>query len=112
MFPAGWPGFALLLLRASVAVSTFLGSGGYGQHHAYWFVLVLLLLSAALCAGFLTPLAALVAFALQLSRFSHGGLGTAALLLDSLSLSMLGPGAYSVDAHRFGRRLVVIPPSE
>jgi hypothetical protein len=25
-------------------------------------------------------------------------------------LMLLGPGAYSFDAHRFGRRLVILPP--
>jgi hypothetical protein len=32
------------------------------------------------------------------------------LSLDALALALLGPGAYSVDSRRFGRRLVVLPP--
>jgi hypothetical protein len=111
MFPTGWPGFALLLLRASVAVSPLLGTEGHSQHHPYWYIFVLVL-ATALCCGFLTPLAALVVFALQLNRFGHGGLETLVFLFDALSLSMLGPGAYSVDAYRFGRRLVELPPGK
>ena len=31
-------------------------------------------------------------------------------VLDALALVLIGPGAYSIDARRFGRRLVVLPP--
>ena len=31
------------------------------------------------------------------------------LLLDAAALGVLGPGAYSVDARRFGRRVTVLP---
>jgi hypothetical protein len=34
----------------------------------------------------------------------------AVAILDALALALLGPGAYSVDAYRFGRRIVVPPP--
>ena len=112
MFPAGWPGLALLLLRVSVALSTFLASGGYGQHLASWRGLGLGLLSAALSAGFLTPVSALLALAVQLIRFTHLDVGPLVLILDSLSLAMLGPGAYSIDAYRFGRRVLVSTQKE
>jgi hypothetical protein len=32
--------------------------------------------------------------------------------LSALALVMLGPGAYSIDARRFGRRVVVLPPHD
>jgi uncharacterized membrane protein YphA (DoxX/SURF4 family) len=42
------------------------------------------------------------------------GLDTASFTLlfaiDALALALLGPGAYSLDSRRFGRRLVVLPP--
>jgi hypothetical protein len=31
-------------------------------------------------------------------------------LLLSLAVAMLGPGAYSLDAKMFGRRVVLLPP--
>jgi hypothetical protein len=34
----------------------------------------------------------------------------ASLLLNSAALALLGPGAYSVDARLFGRRVLVVPP--
>ena len=42
-----------------------------------------------------------------------GDLGAAVTVLvfalNALALALLGPGAYSLDARRFGRRLVVLP---
>ena len=32
--------------------------------------------------------------------------------LDAAALAMLGPGAYSLDARRFGRRVIHFPPEE
>jgi uncharacterized membrane protein YphA (DoxX/SURF4 family) len=74
----------------------------------------LTLLSACLCAGVLTPILAILAMlfhVLAWSSLSNDGAGmTAIALLDALALALLGPGAYSIDAHRFGRRVVVLPP--
>jgi hypothetical protein len=37
--------------------------------------------------------------------------GCAAIaILNALALALIGPGAYSIDARRFGRRIVVLPP--
>ena len=35
---------------------------------------------------------------------------TALVCLDALALALMGPGAYSIDSYRFGRRVVVLPP--
>jgi hypothetical protein len=74
----------------------------------------LVLLAACLCAGFLTPIVAILALSVQVlvwSSLSVDGAGmTAIALLDALALALLGPGAYSIDAYRFGRRVVVLPP--
>jgi len=71
-------------------------------------------LCACLCVGFLTPMVAILALlfhALAWSSPSIGSAGTTAIaVLDALALAMLGPGAYSIDAYRFGRRVVVLPP--
>jgi hypothetical protein len=69
----------------------------------------------ALFAGFLTPVAAVISVLFQLwilSILGASGAGLVSLtILDSLALALLGPGAYSVDSYRFGRRVVVLPPS-
>jgi uncharacterized membrane protein YphA (DoxX/SURF4 family) len=74
----------------------------------------LTLLCACLCAGFLTPIVAILAMlfhVLAWSSLGSDGAGmTAIALLDAVALAMLGPGAYSIDAYRFGRRVVVLPP--
>ena len=75
-----------------------------------WVLLAVIPLAAALCAGFLTPLAALVAVGVQLIRFtpSHASvLSLSVPILNTLALAILGPGAYSVDALLFGQRLLL-----
>lgn len=70
----------------------------------------MILLGTALCAGFLTPVAALLAVALQLLRFTSSNASLVCLsviILNTLALAILGPGAYSVDALLFGRRLLL-----
>lgn len=113
MFPRGLPGLALLLLRASVAIALVLEDYAHrralssGMHGAA------ILLSTALCAGYLTPIAAALALlfhGLIWSRLGVGAAGGAIILfLDAMALALLGPGAYSIDSYRFGRVLVVPP---
>jgi uncharacterized membrane protein YphA (DoxX/SURF4 family) len=114
MFPPGWPGLALLLLRGSVATAVLLEGYSHRQVLSGWMLGALDLLSACLCAGFLTPIVAILALLFHLlawSSLSIDGAGmTAIALLNALALAMLGPGAYSIDAYRFGRRVVVLPP--
>jgi hypothetical protein len=70
--------------------------------------------------GTLTPAAGLLAAALSLARgvlppaVASGGPSdgsSLALLLFSMgvSVALLGPGAFSVDARLFGRREIVVP---
>jgi hypothetical protein len=47
---------------------------------------------------------------LALGSGVEAGAVTIVLSLDALALALLGPGAYSLDSRRFGRRLVVLPP--
>lgn len=117
MFPPGGPGIALLLLRISVAarfVFTVAIRTDSSSNHPLFFVAALLI-GLALTIGVLTPYLSFILCVYALvSLFGAGGhldvLLFAALLLNSAALGLLGPGAYSVDARLFGRRVVVVPP--
>jgi uncharacterized membrane protein YphA (DoxX/SURF4 family) len=64
--------------------------------------------------GFLTPFAAALALVFRVVAWAslgdHGIELHAVAILDALALALLGPGEYSVDAYRFGRR-IVLPPT-
>ena len=113
MFPPGLPGIGLLLLRSSVAIALVLE--GYDHRQPGWIPAAAILLSIPLFAGYVTPIAAGVGLLFHGLIWLTSGGGSAALLsivsLDILALALLGPGAYSVDASLFGRRIVVLPPS-
>jgi uncharacterized membrane protein YphA (DoxX/SURF4 family) len=115
MFPPGLPGLALLLLRGSVALALLLHDYSYRAALPPWVHGAAILISLVVSVGYLTPIvasAALVAHAVI--WFAMGAVADAAPLslifaLDALALALLGPGAYSLDSRRFGRRLVVLP---
>jgi hypothetical protein len=110
MFPNGLPGIALFILRLSVTVALL--PEVRAQQHAITGVTIIL--SAALCAGVLTPICAVAALATHIAVWCVLGppnIGVAAMVvLDIAALALLGPGAYSVDSRRFGRRTIVLPP--
>lgn len=116
MFPPGWPGLGLLLLRVSVAVPILLDSYGNRNELPGWARIALVVLSATLSVGFLTPMVAVFALAVRLVSLISVNDGSeqavCMTMLSALALAMLGPGAYSVDAVRFGRRVVVLPPHD
>ena len=109
MFPPGWPGIGLLLLRMSVAAACLLA---YIQCEtlAAWVLATLIPMTACLCAGALTPLAAVLALALELNAAANlraNGAGLVIItIIDAAALALLGPGGYSLDALRFGRRVI------
>jgi len=115
-FPHGWPGFGLMLLRLAVALSAFLNTYAIQEQLSGWELIALVLLSVTLSVGFLTPMVALLTPVLRLvgpTSLTAGSAGALCIaILSALALAMLGPGAYSIDAYRFGRRVVVLPPRD
>ncbi len=116
----------MLLLRAVLGLTLLLQGACYvglaGPAVAAWVVgLAAMAVGAALLAGFLTPIAAIIA------GLGAAGVGLSALpvctrnMFDSslaillaatilVAILLMGPGSFSVDARLFGRREIIIPP--
>lgn len=115
MFPQGAPGVALLLLRLSVAAILLLDVAKCSRVSSILLLCaVVLLMSVSLSIGFLTPyisvVACVAAFANLLIGFNSGNLIYIVPMIDAAVLTLLGPGAYSLDARLFGRRVTVVTP--
>jgi hypothetical protein len=112
MFPGSSAGAGLFILRLS-AVGSILGcayaQSGFGS--AGWAELAIGALVSLIGVGFLTPVASGVGLLLELFYLLHSrginALHVALALLITLSLALLGPGAFSLDARFFGRRRVI-----
>jgi uncharacterized membrane protein YphA (DoxX/SURF4 family) len=116
MFPPGAPGTGLLLLRISVAATLVLiVANRTGLSPIHPFFLGALLVSLCIIIGVVTPYVSLIVCVYALVSLFAGSsqlyeLVLVSLLLTSAALALLGPGAFSVDARLFGRRVVVVPP--
>jgi uncharacterized membrane protein YphA (DoxX/SURF4 family) len=114
MFPPGWPGIGLLLLRFSVALSLLAEGIGHRQDLPVWLQASTLLLSLCLFAGYLTPIVAAIGLVIHGVIWWRLHVGAAIELvvsLDLIAIALLGPGSYSADAIQFGRRVIVLPPT-
>ena len=112
IFPDGAAGVALFVLRLCAAGSLLMSVSAHGQLiSSNWIVLGLVSILILLGIGALTPIACVVAGLSEiLCVFYTAGaerLCTTLAVLVVLSLALLGPGAYSVDAKMFGRRRIV-----
>lgn len=111
-FPNGWPGTGLLLLRLTAGLSLVIGElsqlAGFSEStilglHVARFSAALLLIT-----GFWTPVAGVAQAVVEVWI----GIGEHSMALHiivasiGLSLTMLGPGAWSVDARLFGRKRI------
>jgi uncharacterized membrane protein YphA (DoxX/SURF4 family) len=115
MFPGGWPGAGLFVLRLAAAIPLIIGGSlavrdapQLGLHAMYFATIGVGIL---LLVGLWTPVAgALQAIIEAWIFFSRGDGANLHLLLAALgvSLVMLGPGAWSVDARLFGRKRIDI----
>ncbi len=112
-FADGWPGAGLLLLRL-LAGSGLLHGGILSAPSAFNTAQVVppILATASgvmVVVGLFTPFAGIMAAAVEVwIALSHAGyrwqqIGVAALCL---SLAMIGPGAWSIDARLFGRKQI------
>jgi hypothetical protein len=110
MFPGGAAGTGLLLLRCSVTAA-LLSDGTAHWNLALIWLIIGLLLSVGLLTGFQTPYcsSASCLFELYTFCFVQHEIHLALAILDGVALALLGPGAYSVDARIFGRRLLIVP---
>ena len=115
-FPNAWPGTGLLLLRMAAGLPAIADgaravAGGFGSPTA-WLHILELAGGTLLFLGLWTPLGgALQAGVLGWLAFRHGALNTAAPIIAvvGVSLAMLGPGAWSIDARLYGRKRIDIP---
>jgi putative oxidoreductase len=110
-FPNSWPGLGLLILRfatglslAAVAQDNLADTAGLLARCAVAGVAVLIWI------GLWTPLAAVVAAAIQILAITLGhkfNLSMIVFAAVGLSLAVLGPGAWSCDARLYGRKRII-----
>jgi uncharacterized membrane protein YphA (DoxX/SURF4 family) len=112
MFPGGWPGAGLFVLRLAAAIPLLIGGGSefWGMPpDALYVRFIGVGVGGLLLAGLWTPVAGALQGLIEVwIAFSRGGGGGVHILLAALgvSLIMLGPGAWSVDARLFGRKRI------
>ena len=114
-FPEGWPGTGLLVVRVVAAIPV-VQQGIAELLTAHQNTQVILELVAAcpaalLLVGLWTPVAGVLMAVAELCLvLSHASDPWMHVRLGALgaALAMLGPGAWSVDAHLFGRKRIEI----
>ena len=124
MFPGGWAGVALLLLRSGVGLTAAFQGGAYlatGGGVLPWLIgFSALAIGLLLVMGFLTPaVTVLSGFGAAASAYSWLPLPASNLFdtrlpviligVMAVAIVMLGPGAFSLDARLFGFREIIIP---
>jgi putative oxidoreductase len=114
-FANGFPGKGLLILR--LTVSTFLicdARAAFLEPRQATGIILALIAAAVgilLCIGLWTPVAGtLVAFAELSLLFLRQSTLWSALLATAIvtALALLGPGSWSIDSHRYGRKRISV----
>ena len=124
-YPGGAPGLGLLLLRIAVSAALVIQGAAYvSSPHAkldIWILAASVIICAILLVvGLFTSIVSLLAamgvgaIALSLFRSPIGNLLSEGMMifnvvLTSLAIVLLGPGAFSLDARLFGRREIIVP---
>jgi uncharacterized membrane protein YphA (DoxX/SURF4 family) len=111
MFPGGWPGRGLLLLRIVAGIlpiyDGIVGLMGASQRESVTLEVIAASAGIFLLAGFWTPIAgALLAVTDVWIAFSGTAHLRNSILLATMgaAVAVLGPGALSIDALLFGRK--------
>ena len=122
-FPGSLPGAGLLLLRITIGAGLLIHAFSWliepqASNNGMWAPgLLALVIGISFILGFLTPLAgsvsALAGVAIRLLHpewsASMAGLPGVSLLVMVIAITLLGPGAFSLDAYFFGRRKIIVP---
>ncbi len=123
-YPAGFPGFGLLLLRCVVAYTSYVAGRSLTLSLSVAPLVLLLHVTGSLALlsvvlGFVTPFGCVVVLMELLSVMAlcpglrSGSVELKIVLLNLgamlVALATSGPGAFSVDARLFGRREITIP---
>jgi uncharacterized membrane protein YphA (DoxX/SURF4 family) len=111
MFPSGMAGAGLLVLRVCSAAVLFVdGTAHPLEGKSIWLLLLFAIMSGALCIGLFTPYAAAVGCLIELTAVWEGNAQLPfhfiVAALNIAAVGILGPGAYSLDAHFFGRKRI------
>ena len=114
MFPAGAAGIALLILRLASAAALLECGWRQSLFATLTRTAVILALPAGgLCLGFLTPYTSTVSCLIELAIIVRSGTQPEFPIIISIvitaALGVLGPGAYSLDARMFGRKIIRFP---
>jgi uncharacterized membrane protein YphA (DoxX/SURF4 family) len=112
MFAGGAAGAALLILRTCAGSSLLILESAHGHFASpSWTALGVGAIVLMLGVGVLTPIACAIGGLIEAYYIFHAS-GTdewqaVFALALFLALALLGPGAFSIDAKLFGRRLIV-----
>jgi putative oxidoreductase len=116
MFPNGWPGRALLLLRLAAGAILIRDGVANLVGQSRWDLIALqsVAISAGLflIVGLWTPVVGVIVAILGIWAVMSGTpyvRGAVLLAAVGAALAMLGPGVTSIDARLFGRKRIDIP---
>ena len=111
-FPDRLRGVALLWLRMAAALTLARIAAAALTRNQQWSFIAIGLVAVCVAVGFLTPVAALPTALEQVTSMAlhRAEGGWSAFLVASIlfALTVLGPGAYSIDRWLFGRKRLTI----